>query len=79
MNPSLGSSQADVGCAPDEAWPLVQTFTTSDNPSDSTQRCSSCDEDEERDVQSSGLTPAEPEDGSNNLLLQPQLSATEGE
>ncbi|RXN14133.1 tumor necrosis factor receptor superfamily member 19-like protein [Labeo rohita] len=82
MNPSLGSSQADVGCAPDEAWPLVQTFATSDYPqcgSESTQRCSSCDEEEERDLQSSSMTPAEPEDGSNHRLLQPQLSATEGE
>ncbi|XP_016137678.1 tumor necrosis factor receptor superfamily member 19-like [Sinocyclocheilus grahami] len=84
VNPSLGSSQADVGCAHDA--PLVQTGAILDSPqcgSESTQRCSSCDEDEdeERALQSSGLTPAEPEDedGSNTRLLQPQLSATEGE
>uniref|UniRef100_A0A671MS05 Tumor necrosis factor receptor superfamily member 19-like n=1 Tax=Sinocyclocheilus anshuiensis TaxID=1608454 RepID=A0A671MS05_9TELE len=80
VNPSLGSSQADVGCAPNA--PLVQTGAILDSPqcgSESTQRCSSCDEDEERALQSSGLTPAEPEDdGSNTRLLQPQLSATEG-
>ncbi|XP_026082722.1 tumor necrosis factor receptor superfamily member 19-like [Carassius auratus] len=55
VNLSLGSSQADMGCAPDEAWPLVQSGAILDAP----QRSSSCDEDEDEEgaPQGSGLGP----------------------
>ncbi|XP_051963212.1 tumor necrosis factor receptor superfamily member 19-like [Xyrauchen texanus] len=79
VNPSLGTSQADLCCAPEplledvplsEAWSLVQSTRTPDYvrcSSDSTQRCSSCEDDEEHDLQSSGLVSAELEDGTNCL------------
>ncbi|XDV32690.1 hypothetical protein PO909_003439, partial [Leuciscus waleckii] len=77
VNPSLGASQPDVGGAPDEAWPLFQTSSTTDDLQPET--CSSCEEDEEREPQISGLSPAESEDGSNSRPLLQQLSTTEGE
>ncbi|XP_051535410.1 tumor necrosis factor receptor superfamily member 19-like [Myxocyprinus asiaticus] len=81
VNPSLGTSQADVGCAPEplfedvslsEACPPAQNSRTTDHlhfSSESTHRCSSSEEDVEHDLQSSGLVSADLEDGSNSRFL----------
>ncbi|KAG1951249.1 tumor necrosis factor receptor superfamily [Pimephales promelas] len=77
VNPSLGASRTEVGGAPDDAWPLFQTSSTTNDLQPET--CSSCEEDEEREPQISGLSPAECEDGANSRPLLQTLSTTEGE
>lgn len=75
-NTSLGTSQVDLECAPEhlsDAWPLVQSNGATDDlrySSESQQRRSSCEEDEEQDLPNS----AEPEELSNSRFL-PQATA----
>ncbi|KAI7800541.1 tumor necrosis factor receptor superfamily member 19 precursor [Triplophysa rosa] len=80
---SLNEGQPDLECTPDhlsDAWPLVQSSTTTDHLQSSSQRRSSCEEREERDLQSSGQASKDPEDGSNSRLLsQTTLCEAEGQ
>ncbi|XP_056612395.1 tumor necrosis factor receptor superfamily member 19 [Triplophysa dalaica] len=72
LNASLGTSQPDLECAPDhlsDAWPFVQSSRTPDHLQSSSQRRSSYEEREERDLKSSGQASKDREDESNSRLL----------